>query len=460
MVSRGGDEGRAGFRTSRGRRGVGIRAGRGCRSCCRRQPALGRRSRTGLGWRSRRRGPAVGPELGRRRRRSLGGWHRPRSEVGAARRLGLRLEFARGQPSGRIGSDGRRSRRDLRPGLKSFARAGSPSADERPHAPGGIAGLHSRQDSRAPDTRTGYRRAATASMARRDEDPAVELQLRSRADRDRHRQHGLGAWHARPGPRGRRSWPRTPTTRSRFGESGVLPYREERDGISVLRLPLWIGRATRRRTLSARAELSCSLSPPRSRSSTVRMCSCPHRLRSRLCCRLWRTFACGRSRGSCGCTTCCRTARRRRVWSTKAAWSSSSRDGWSEPRTRRRTGSSCSRARSPRIWWQRACPPEKIELIYDPATRVPGADAAGSADTGGLRILSMGNIGHSQGLTALVRAFEAAPEAQRRHQLVITGTGVAADEARAEIRSDGCRCSGWSTTTSSSVSSSAPTSHS
>ncbi len=49
----------------------------------------------------------------------------------------------------------------------------------------------------------------------------------------------------------------------------------------------------------------------------------------------------------------------------------------------------------------------------------------------------MGNIGHSQGLTALVRAFEADPELDAT--LVITGTGVAADEARAEIRTERVR---------------------
>jgi colanic acid biosynthesis glycosyl transferase WcaI len=76
-------------------------------------------------------------------------------------------------------------------------------------------------------------------------------------------------------------------------------------------------------------------------------------------------------------------------------------------------------------------PEEKIELIYDPATRVPDRLAAPAARHEGLRILSMGNIGHSQGLTALVRAFEGYPEV--RANLVITGTGVAADEARAEI---------------------------
>jgi colanic acid biosynthesis glycosyl transferase WcaI len=79
-------------------------------------------------------------------------------------------------------------------------------------------------------------------------------------------------------------------------------------------------------------------------------------------------------------------------------------------------------------------PEDKIELIYDPATRVPAATASPGKETGPLRILSMGNIGHSQGLTSLVRAFEAHPELDAT--LVITGVGVAADEARAEIRTD------------------------
>ena len=77
-------------------------------------------------------------------------------------------------------------------------------------------------------------------------------------------------------------------------------------------------------------------------------------------------------------------------------------------------------------------PAEKIELIYDPATRVPDRLAEPGEGSGPLRILSMGNIGHSQGLTELVRAFEARPELDAR--LVITGTGVAAQEAHDEIR--------------------------
>jgi colanic acid biosynthesis glycosyl transferase WcaI len=79
-------------------------------------------------------------------------------------------------------------------------------------------------------------------------------------------------------------------------------------------------------------------------------------------------------------------------------------------------------------------PADKIQLIYDPATREPNADPA-PASNGGLRVLSMGNIGHSQGLTSLVRAFEAS-DLPDDVKLIITGTGVRADEARAEIRSD------------------------
>jgi len=80
--------------------------------------------------------------------------------------------------------------------------------------------------------------------------------------------------------------------------------------------------------------------------------------------------------------------------------------------------------------------PEKIELIHYPATRLPEPLAEPMTPVQGLRILSMGNIGHSQGLTSLVRALESRPEQTRDASLVITGTGVAADEARAEVRTE------------------------
>ena len=78
-------------------------------------------------------------------------------------------------------------------------------------------------------------------------------------------------------------------------------------------------------------------------------------------------------------------------------------------------------------------PQPKIDLIYDPATRTPVKLAEPAAAPGRLRLLSMGNIGHSQGLAALVGAFEDAVELAPDARLMITGAGVAADEVRARI---------------------------
>jgi colanic acid biosynthesis glycosyl transferase WcaI len=83
-------------------------------------------------------------------------------------------------------------------------------------------------------------------------------------------------------------------------------------------------------------------------------------------------------------------------------------------------------------------PASKIELIYDPATRTPTRVPDPVAKTNGaLRVLSMGNIGYSQGLAPLVDAFEAAPEMKDiGARLVITGNGMAADDVGAVVRSD------------------------
>jgi colanic acid biosynthesis glycosyl transferase WcaI len=81
-------------------------------------------------------------------------------------------------------------------------------------------------------------------------------------------------------------------------------------------------------------------------------------------------------------------------------------------------------------------PPEKVELIYDLATRgVPNTPPRHTL-AGPPRVISMGNIGLSQGLAPLVEAFEASREMERRDvRLVITGNGVAAPEVRSKIGS-------------------------
>jgi len=84
---------------------------------------------------------------------------------------------------------------------------------------------------------------------------------------------------------------------------------------------------------------------------------------------------------------------------------------------------------------RKGVPAEKIRLIYDPATRTPTGPPAAS-DTDGLRVLSMGNIGFSQGLAALVDVFERDSRMEAIFaQLVITGDGVAAGDVRNVVRS-------------------------
>lgn len=78
--------------------------------------------------------------------------------------------------------------------------------------------------------------------------------------------------------------------------------------------------------------------------------------------------------------------------------------------------------------------PEKIRLIYDPATRRPGPGEV-ERKGNGMRILSMGNIGYSQGLTDLIRAYEAS-DLPGDVRLAVTGSGVAAPEAAAEVKTD------------------------
>jgi colanic acid biosynthesis glycosyl transferase WcaI len=81
-------------------------------------------------------------------------------------------------------------------------------------------------------------------------------------------------------------------------------------------------------------------------------------------------------------------------------------------------------------------PTEKIELVYYPATLpIPPGPPEGARNEMP-RLICMGNIGLSQGLAELVRAFENSEEMERRNvHLAIRGSGVAAEAVRREIRS-------------------------
>lgn len=81
-------------------------------------------------------------------------------------------------------------------------------------------------------------------------------------------------------------------------------------------------------------------------------------------------------------------------------------------------------------------PASKLSRIYNPAT-VALADLPRTDFSGAPRILVMGNIGHSQGLTKVVKEFESSEKLRDLGaKLVITGTGVAAAELRASITTD------------------------
>jgi len=81
---------------------------------------------------------------------------------------------------------------------------------------------------------------------------------------------------------------------------------------------------------------------------------------------------------------------------------------------------------------------EKIVRGFNPIT-LPPAVGNPRADRGAAepRILVMGNIGYSQGLDRIVEAFEASTELTRQHaRLIICGHGVEAEAVAARIRTD------------------------
>jgi colanic acid biosynthesis glycosyl transferase WcaI len=221
----------------------------------------------------------------------------------------------------------------------------------------------------------------------------------------------------------------------------MLPYREERDGIEVLRLPLWVGRAT------AAERYRQELTFMAAQSVATPFLSVPDVLVSA-------------SPSFPALLPALLNARARRIpwvlWlhdllPDGATATGVVDEGGTAVRLARHLERAAYRVADRIVVLSRAftdnlvakgVPQDKIELIYDPATRVPAKQVAKLDRSRGLRVLSMGNIGHSQGLTSLVRAFEAHPEITRDNELVITGTGVAAVEAKAEIRSDRVRMMG------------------
>jgi colanic acid biosynthesis glycosyl transferase WcaI len=80
---------------------------------------------------------------------------------------------------------------------------------------------------------------------------------------------------------------------------------------------------------------------------------------------------------------------------------------------------------------------KKIVRIFNPSSRHAPRPIDLDATPARPRILAMGNIGHSQGLDRIVDAFQENAELEAiEAQLVIAGHGVAAEEVRARVRCD------------------------
>lgn len=81
-------------------------------------------------------------------------------------------------------------------------------------------------------------------------------------------------------------------------------------------------------------------------------------------------------------------------------------------------------------------PAQRIARIFNPAT-LPVQPATRSDDRDERLVLTMGNIGHTQNLVHVTRAFESSPElAELNARFVLAGDGVDGADVRAAIRTD------------------------
>lgn len=213
------------------------------------------------------------------------------------------------------------------------------------------------------------------------------------------------------------------------------PYREQRDGVDVLRLPLWVGRASARERLRQEASFMAAqfaAIPALGRPdvNVVVSPSFPALLPAIV-----------------------GNAARRTPWILwlhdilpDAASVTGLLDEGSKVLRASRALERSAYRHADRIvvlssaftanLQAKGVPEDKIRLIYDPATRVP-ADEVRVRSSSTPRLLSMGNIGFSQGLAALVGAFEEDPSvAGPDVTLRITGNGLAAEDVRDAVRTD------------------------
>lgn len=215
----------------------------------------------------------------------------------------------------------------------------------------------------------------------------------------------------------------------------VTPYRERRDGISVLRLPLWVGHD------SAKARLRQEASYAAAQTAALIFLRRPGVLVSvspsfpalapailnvrarRIPWVLWLQDLLPDAAVNTELVGPGRILQAARALERTAY------------RTARRIVLISERHRAELAG--RGVPDAKLRVISNPTTLDAAPRPLVPEQFTAPRVLSMGNIGLSQGLVELTRAFEASDELARRHVTMhVAGDGVQADAVRAEIRSD------------------------
>ena len=221
----------------------------------------------------------------------------------------------------------------------------------------------------------------------------------------------------------------------------LMPYHEVRDGIRVLRLPLWVGRSSALERMRQEASFASALAlaAPTLRTPDVIVAVSPcfpallpamaNARARRIPWLLWLQDILPDAATTTGILDEGRVVSAARGLEC-AAYRSASRivvisDSFKESLL------------------AKGVPEAKLVRSYNPASR-PILDAM--RDPAGIEsnvVLTMGNIGRSQNLAKVVRAFEDSQALSDLHaRFVLAGDGEAGDEVRAAIRTDRVRVTG------------------
>ena len=221
----------------------------------------------------------------------------------------------------------------------------------------------------------------------------------------------------------------------------LRPYRERRDGISVLRLPLWIGRESgvervrQELSFAAAQTLAAPFLPAADAILAVTPCFpalAPAMAFSRVRRTPWVMWLQDIVTDGAATTGLIEDGAVLKAAHAfeRASYNSASRVVVISEAFRQNLLAKGVRG-------------ERIVRIFNPSSRHASQPVGLDVASAGPRILAMGNIGHSQGLDRIVDAFQESAELKvHGAELVIAGHGVAAEEVRARINGDGVRMPG------------------